>query len=290
MCNEMAYHTTSRRSVLRTLAAGALGAVVAGSGTATAQEASLEEQLATVQEATARYRSPAAAIEDGFQPTGPYVPGMGWHFIHQSRVRTAAAEGPTPEEVPALTYLDTGDHLILGAAEYTIPVPNDPGYTEADPPDLFADGASDGGSRNDDGHDHDHGGGGDHEQWHTHHAARHVFAMGDGERADPSAIALSELLTPGRWAEVPTGRDVEPGDEVTADFGLDGSAEPRVVDLAPPAHPDLLTLHAWVHAENPLGVFAPVNPATRYVEMLPDDLLARHRSETAEPVPSSGDG
>lgn len=47
-----------------------------------------------------------------------------------------------------------------------------------------------------------------------------------------------------------------------------------MVDLALPAYPDLLTLHAWVHLPNPDGVFTPANPNIRYVEMLPDGIMS----------------
>ena len=41
---------------------------------------------------------------------------------------------------------------------------------------------------------------------------------------------------------------------------MDGSTEKRIVDMVE-THPSQNTLHAWVHYENPAGVFAGFNPA-----------------------------
>lgn len=280
----MAAPLLSRRSILRGIGIGLITAT--GVTTVGGREtASVAEQLATVREATARYTDPKAAMADGFQPSGPYVPGQGWHFIHQDRLGTAAENGPTLSEPPILTYFDTGEKLVLGAAEYAVPLPNPAGYTEESPPDLFDDSGSgeggEGGESDEGDHGHsEHGGGGMTESWHTHASAQHFYADGSGSRTDPSSITAGDLLTRGRWAEIPGESGISPGDEVTADWGFTGEETTRVVDIAPPPHPDLLTLHAWVHVENPMGPFAGMNPAGRFIERMPPTM---YPDETREP-------
>lgn len=283
----------TRRNVLRTTGAALVGgAVLGGTGVGTAAGATsdhLEEQLATAREATAKYTDPAAALQDGYRPVGPNVPAMGWHFINQDLLKDAAENGPSIESPAALTYADTGDHLVLGSAEYSVPVPNPSGFTGESPPDLFAgdgltvgEGSGDGGGHEDEsGGGHDHGSGG---RWHVHPSAQHLYADASGSRTDPSDISMGDLLTEGRWTEVPVGDSlVEPGETVEADWGLTGTTEQRVVDLAPQPHPNLLSLHAWVHTENPHGVFAASNPNVEFVERLPDEFMAAMDAGAPEP-------
>lgn len=226
-----------------------------------------------------------AALADGFQPLGPYVPGMGWHFLNEANVGAAMEDGLAIERPQLLVYADTGDHVALVSAEYALPLDNPHGYSADDPPDLFSDEGADA-----------------EEHWHVLPGAQPLFATGDGEAVDSASLTPHDLLTRGRWAALPAGGGddghddhdhdhghddghgddaaVEPGDEVTADWGITGTEETRVVDLAPPAYPDLLTLHAWVHLPNPGGVFTPANPNVGYVEMLPDGIMSER---TAKP-------
>lgn len=247
----------SRRTVLKTLGAGA----VLLSGASTASGATpLDEELDRVREATSQYRDFRVAIEDGFNPGGPYVPGQGWHWVNPSRIQNAARNGLSLEEPQVLTYADTDPdspegHLTLVAAEWAVPV-GAQGYTEENPPDLFSDEGT-----------------AAEEHWHAHHSRRHLFANGDGERTDPSSLPLSELLQRGRWTEVDPSMDVSPGDRVEADWGLTGSTSTRTVDMAPEPHPELLTLHAWVHLDNRSHPLAESNPNLEYIQMLPNDVM-----------------
>ncbi|MFB6207057.1 MAG: hypothetical protein ABEJ05_11085 [Haloglomus sp.] len=286
----MSHPVYSRRSVLASIGAGLVATVGAGSVTAT-ETTTVEEQLATVREATAKYIDPKVAMREGFTPTGPYVPGQGWHFIHQKRLKRAAKNGPSLSDPPILTYFDTGNRLVLGAAEFGVPIPNPQGYDAENPPQLFdveeasgdgmggdgmsGEGDSGGGHHGGDGH-----GGGKTPSWHVHGTAQHLYADGNGSRTNPGSITAADLLTRDRWTEIPGESGIEPGDAVTADWGLTGTETTRVVDLAPPPHPDLLTLHAWVHTENPRGPFAGTNPVARYIERLPPEMYS---DETIEP-------
>lgn len=201
----------------------------------------LDRQLDSVRSATEQYADPKAALEAGFKLLGPYIPGMGWHFLHPDRTKAAAENGFTLEEPQLLTYLETDGGLTLGAAEYGAPV-------EAVPenPDLFADEGQDAT-----------------ETWHTHTAATHVIATGDGEAQAPDAIPFEQWVTNDNWAEFrPPDPDLQAGDTIALNWGTahgnEGEATERVVDLAS-SHPDLRTLHVWVHMENPGGVFKPMN-------------------------------
>lgn len=204
--------------------------------------ASLDEQLRTVREATAKYEDPKRALADGFKPGGPYVPGMGWHFQNPQWLGRAAENGFSLERPPVLTYLETDSGLALGAAEFAAPATAVP-----DDPDLFNDGDAEATA-----------------EWHTHEAATHVFALDDGEATPLEDLPLSDWTTRGAWSEFrPPDPDLARGDAVSLNWGsphgTKGERTERVVDFVT-THPDLRTLHAWVHAENPDGVFAPVNP------------------------------
>jgi hypothetical protein len=256
----------TRRTVLKALGAGAVGVLAAGQASAAT---ALEAELATVREATAKYRDVGAALEDGFQPGGPYVPGMGWHWVNPERVQAVAENGPELEEPQMLVYADTepessDGRLVLVAVEWGIPLGTQ-GYTEDSAPDLFSDENAESEAE---------------EHWHVHHGARHVVATGDGQQTDPEELSVADMLQRGQWAELPPDAAVQPGDEVTADWGLTGSEETRTLDVVPEPHPDLLTLHAWVHLRNREHMLAPMNDYLKFVEMLPNDILADH---TAKP-------
>lgn len=204
--------------------------------------ASLNDQLRRVREATTRYEDPAQALQDGFKPGGPYVPGMGWHFQHPKRLKAAGKNGFTLTKPPILTYLETDSGLTLGAVEYGAPAKAAP-----DSPDLFNDEEAD-----------------TTEKWHTHKAATHVFALPDDNATSLENVTLKEWTKRGTWTEFrPPDEDLQRGDTVSLNWGTphgkEGERTERVVDLVT-THPDLTTLHAWVHTDNPDGVFAPTNP------------------------------
>lgn len=245
--------TTTRRRVLAAaatgLAAGVTGCTGGADDEADDDEAAgdeaattLEDQLATIREATADYADPKAALEDGFNVSGPYVPGMGWHFVHPGRTEAIAEEGFSLAEPNILTYVEAEDALELAAVEF-----GGPAEAVEDDPDLFADDGADAT-----------------EEWHVHEAATHVFATDDGEASNPAEIPFEEWTTNDNWAEFhPPDEDLEAGDAVSLNWGTasgkEGDRTERVIDLAT-THPSLNSLHAWVHIENPDGVFAPVNP------------------------------
>lgn len=260
----MNYPNVDRRTLLKTLGAGAAGVLATGRASAAS---SLAQELETVRQATANYRTVVDALDAGFQPGGPYVPGMGWHWVNPKRIGQAVQNGLRLDSPQILVYSDTNagspdGHLVLGAVEWAIPV-GARGFTEDNQPDLFTDGT-----------------GAAEEHWHVHHSRRHVFASGSDGVDDPSTLSVRQLLQRGRWAELEPDATVEPGDDVTADWGLTGSTETRTVDMAPEPHPDLLTLHAWVHLRNREHVLAPFNPNQEYVHMLPDAIMS---DRTAKP-------
>lgn len=230
-----------RRKLIASLgvAATALTAGCAGSLTSGGK---LQQQLDTVKKATKKYKDPKAAAKDGFKVMGPYVPGMGWHFNHPGRSKEIAKNGFSLEKPNLLTYVKTDSGLKLGSVEWGAPVKAAP-----ENPNLFADENADAT-----------------EKWHTHKAATHVFATGDGSQNKPSNVPFKQWVTNDNWSEFrPPDKNLSPGDKAKLNWGAlkgkQGDRSERVVDLAI-THPDLTTLHAWVHTENPEGVFAPMNP------------------------------
>lgn len=205
---------------------------------------SLQTQLDAVRSATEKYSDPRTAGQDGYRLGGPYVPGMGWHFTNPDLLQQSAQNGPSLETPPILTYLDNQDTegLQLAAVEYAVPV-----SAVSEPPDLF-----------------DDSGAVATEEWHSHGAATHVFALPDDERTQSGDLAFEDLATKDYWAEfAPPDQELSPGDTVSLNWGSaqgkEGETTGRVADLVT-NHPDLHTLHAWVHTENPDGVFSPVHP------------------------------
>lgn len=251
MSKDTTLDAVDRRTFLNAVGVGT-AASMAVTGSSVAQDGdSLDAQLAEVREATSKYSDPLKAIDDGYRVMGPYVPGMGWHFIHQGRVQQAVQNGFTRTKPQLLTYGDTGrglEGLMLGAVEYAIPL-GARDYTEENQPSLFDD---------------------DEEEWHVHPSAEHAFAM----RADPESeefpesmadVPVAKRLRSTHWVEIaPGGKPGEPMLDsqtmVMSDLRSDRVMNARAV-VESSAHPDLLTLHAWVHHANPYGVFSGGNPA-----------------------------
>ncbi|MDY6779180.1 MAG: hypothetical protein SV760_01250, partial [Halobacteria archaeon] len=89
-------------------------------GSTTNSESRFQQQLENVRSATQKYTDPKKALRDGFKVSGPYVPGMGWHFIHTGRLQDAAKNGFDLERPPILTYIDD-EGLKLASAVYGAP-------------------------------------------------------------------------------------------------------------------------------------------------------------------------
>lgn len=229
----------NRRSMMKLAGAGLVGSAVA-TGDAGAQGGSQRDQLNEVTSATEQYSDPQVALDDGFVVLGPYVPDMGWHLLHPGRVLDAVENGFEIDAPQLLTYDDAGGNLKLASIEYGIPV-GARGYDEENPPVLFDD---------------------PEEHWHVHGHAEHVFAV-PPPPPDPADVGLDDQLHTTRWVEiVPVGAVedpmFEPGTTIVTDFAAGATLEPRVV-LHSEVHPDLWTLHVWVHEKNPDGVFAETN-------------------------------
>lgn len=230
---------TTRRSAVTVLGTGIVGALAGCAGEARRGRSEFRNQIETVRDATARYTDYEKALRDGFAVLGPFVPGMGWHFAHPQRLQDAAKNGFSLENPQLLTY-DT--EMNLGAVEWGAPK----GAVDGTP-DLFADDNAD-----------------VTEEWHTHPAATHVFAVPDDKRTAPKNVAPEQFLTNGNWAEFrPPNPDLQSGTTVSLHWGSleakqTSPKKERTVDIAR-THPDLTTLHAWVHADNPDGLLNPTN-------------------------------
>lgn len=247
----------TRRTVLKAAGAGATISALAF-GSAASTDESLDDQLKRVKEATKQYADPQKAIEDGYQLMGPFVPGMGWHFINQANVEAAVKEGFDIEQPQLLTYGDTGagcdGELLLGAVEYAIPV-GSKGFDEENPPDIFNDEEADASA-----------------EWHIHHGAEHALTLSvnpegglpDDFPASPADVSFADQLRTTNWVELTPGGEpgspkFEHGEILLTDFNARGALNARAV-VGASVHPDLWTLHAWVHHDNPNGVFTAHNP------------------------------
>lgn len=196
-----------------------------------------EKELTTLRDAVKQYDgNPKKAMEDGYENvSGPAIPKMGFHFVNPAYTEDAIKNGFSIDKPQVLVY---DSEWNLGATEYAAP-------TEALPPsqNLFSDGEADAT-----------------ENWTPHNASTHIFAMPDGEQNNPAELTFEELTEPTHWMEFsPPDESIEAGDEVTRTFAGSEEEETRVVDLVF-SHPELSSLHAWVFADNPEGLFNPVNP------------------------------
>jgi hypothetical protein len=120
----------TRRSVLKVLG-GTVGGIALTGTTAAKAKGSLQQQLAEVRAATAKYHDPENAIADGYVRESHAVCGMGYHFPHEDLVAAINAfvdgdpeelaeylAGITRTDPPVLVYGETDDGLVLGAVEY----------------------------------------------------------------------------------------------------------------------------------------------------------------------------
>lgn len=124
--------TRTRRTVLKGIGAGIVGGAVLTGSASAAADGDLEQELADVRAATAKYRDLENALADGYLPEDHAVCGMGYHYPHEDLVAGIQAlvrdEDPTVlaeflssldrTEPPVLAYGETDDGLVLGAVEY----------------------------------------------------------------------------------------------------------------------------------------------------------------------------
>lgn len=214
-------------------------------GTASASEEPFAVQVKSVTNATAKYQDIEKAVDEGFEIMGPYVPDMGFHLAHFGRIAQAEKAGINIRQPQGLIYNLGG---TLGAVEYIRPL-------DDETPDVFND--------EDENPDVSESGG-----WLPHHGAQHVFANGNGVQDSRSTLELAELLTNDNWAEFsdenPAFPDevsgLEAGDKLEVNWGHQPGDDPetRIVDFVID-HRDWWTLHAWLHFDNPEGLFAPFN-------------------------------
>lgn len=224
-------------TVLSASLSGCIGGLpIVGNG----GKSQLAKYAETVREKTAKYDGDRqTAIEDGWsQVYGPVIPGQGWHFVNTALTGKAIERGSFRVEEPPILMFDTDGNL--GCVEYGGPASKIPSNA-----DLF------------EGVDSEDG-------WGTHKAATHVYADGTETVTPLSERSLEEILTVNWWRDLGyVDGSIEPGDTVEMRFGPFGreSSQPeeRVVDFVT-THPDLRSVHFWVHEENPEGMFSPIHP------------------------------
>ena len=246
----------SRRTVLKALGATAVGSAIVGSSSVRAADTnqdSLDQQLDRVREATNSFTKARQAMKSGFRVLGPPSRNIGWIFINLENVGQAFEGNVDITKPQLLTYTD---ELELGAVAYVVPQETEPPRTG--PPDLFNDeDVGDVQVSEEDG-------------WGRHESANHVFANTNGtfDQKFMDKWANGELIFDSpdspfmditNWIEAHPAGEVEPGQVVDGSFEHNTIWEERVADIVF-THPDLYLLYAWVHAENPEGVFNPGNP------------------------------
>lgn len=218
---------TNRRTLLKT-AVGVTGLIgSAGSASANSEANSpLQAQLNMIRGLTNRYRGTKGikkAYADGFVPSGFGPPGN-WGLI-----RTPVGGSVDLRDPDGLMYVERDGRLQLGAVRYVLT------GTDVDRPDLFNDGRADLVLSEEEGWSRNEG------------TAYAVFSdQDDHPDEDITDLPPSDVFNRENWRWV---RD-QPGTTVDVDF--DGSEE-RVdyVFEKPPA----TVLHAWVHVDNPCGLF-----------------------------------
>lgn len=123
--------TRSRRTVLKAVGTGIVGGVALTGSASGEANGALKQELADVRAATAKYKDPENAVEDGYLPEQHAVCGMGYHYPHEDLVAGIQAfmAGDSSvladylasldrTEPPILVYGETDDGLVLGAVEY----------------------------------------------------------------------------------------------------------------------------------------------------------------------------
>lgn len=122
--------TQSRRTVLKAFGTGIVGGVTLTGSASGTTNGDLKQELADARAATAQYKDPENAVEDGYLPEDHAVCGMGYHYPHEDLIAGIQAFQEDPEvlaeylgsldrtEPPVLVYGETDDGLVLGAVEY----------------------------------------------------------------------------------------------------------------------------------------------------------------------------
>ena len=229
---------STRRSLLKMTGvagtaslAGCVGGLLGGGG-----QSEVDRLAEEARQSTEKYDGDIqSAIDDGYEAVfGPLVPGQGYHVQNLGYSKEAAEAGEFDITKPQILGFDSDQSL--GYVEYGAPDPaigNQPGlFAEvSEPP-----------------------------EWEVHRAGTHILADESDSVKPIPEWTPDELMTPGRWADLaPPRQDIEPGDEVTVEFGASRQTETRIVDHVT-THPDIRGIHFWVHEENPQGIFAPAHP------------------------------
>lgn len=208
-------------------------------------------ELVEVVKATARYRFVRRAQAAGYTLFSPFVPNMGFHYLHESVIGAGATsnldESLSRTNPEILVYIPRGQRRMLAAVEYAIPKEGDTPPDEA--VNLFS--------------------GADASDWHVHPSA---------EEFPPPVVSGIETLHAECHYE--GGIGVFLAEDTNGDFvlftpptGAFGSWNGTIVPEQCPTslegtplpplkivHGKWWTLHAWVWLRNPAGVFHPTNP------------------------------
>lgn len=222
----------------------------------------VERQVDELREAIDQYTDPDAAIADGYEFTGPYVPGMGFHFVNFDSIEERNADEEFDHTEPQiLVYTLEDGELTLAAGEFAIhqDVMSEPGdiFDDTDADELVTPEV---------------------DGWSPVGEGSQVLAIPDDAESRAADLTADDMKNNDYWAKVTPQYDGEPGDSVSLDWGIPQEApedgeergEERVVNKVH-YHPTLNALHVWTHKENPDGVFSPTNPDVEMSDVVLDE-------------------
>lgn len=208
-------------------------------------------ELASVRSATAQYQDVSTAVADGYAQFSPHVPNMGIHYLNDEAIgvngMSALDRSLDPRAPEILVYVDDAPRSPqrrLVAVEYAIPKEGDAPPAQA--ADLFAEA--------------------DAEDWHVH-PSTHELPLSDewtihGECHYRGGIGVFLAESPDGdfvlWTP-PTGPAGSWSGTVAPDQCPESLGEQPLPELLI-AHGKWWTLHAWIWAPNPEGVFHSTNP------------------------------
>ena len=116
-----------------TAAAAAVLALVPGGATAAPSQG--QSELAAVRQATGQYRDVERAVADGYEASGPCVPGMGYHYVNNALFGAPL----DPVKPAALLYAPkpNGELKLIGVEYFVVDADQDVATHNAVRPELF---------------------------------------------------------------------------------------------------------------------------------------------------------
>ncbi len=215
------------------------------------EQTTFEQQVDELRQAIDKYTDPNEAIADGYEFTGPYVPGMGYHFVNFDSIEERNEEGGFDHTEPQiLVYTVEDGELTLAAGEYAIHedvIPESGDIFDVSDEDDLVTSEEDG--------------------WNPVGEGSLVLAVPDDDESRASDFTAEELNNNDYWAKVSPHVHGEIGESVSLHWGEpqehqeegEERGEERVINEVY-YHPTLTALHVWTHKDNPDGILSSTHP------------------------------